>query len=110
MLPGNGTPRAGVSGTGVHETPIEYCGHGGAGGTIAPTAWSCCASCLELGKRIGFADAAPVQASNAAAATAADIAPARVLLSLATPASAARGQTSALLQNDLGQAPAGPQV
>jgi hypothetical protein len=38
MLPGYGTPSAGVSGTGVHDTPKEYWGQGGGCEVIAPIA------------------------------------------------------------------------
>src|SRR5437763_12681458 len=61
MLPGYGTPVAGVSGTGVHDTPREDWGHGGAGGLIAPTAWSCWISLVRVGKNTGCAEATAAQ-------------------------------------------------
>jgi hypothetical protein len=64
MLPGNGTPVAGVSGSGEHER-VGYCGHGGAGGVMRPAAWSCWISWGIVGSTI-FADAVPVSAAQPA--------------------------------------------
>src|SRR3954451_18705703 len=75
MLPRYGSVVAGASGIGVQESPVPYCGHGGAGGVIPPAARCAATVFWRVDMKIGFADAAVTKQSeetSAAATTAAE--------------------------------------
>src|SRR5436190_7783700 len=80
MLAGSGSVVANASGIGVHDKPVPYCGHGGAGGVILPAARFCWAFSFRLGITIGFAEAADAASNEPASTRVADAASRRVFL------------------------------